>query len=68
MGMEHGHATEAGLWLRDESGRYVPRRSTFAEACTVDENDSALVAMRARRVVADLHAMHSALPGPSPSR
>jgi hypothetical protein len=61
--MRHGHATEAGIWLRGSSGCYEPRNSSLAQSLSVDENDPALVAMRARRVVADLHALGSALPG-----
>jgi GAF domain-containing protein len=61
--IRHGHAVEAGVWLRAGSGRYDPNRSTFAHGASVDENDPALVAMRARRIVADLHALGSTLPG-----
>jgi hypothetical protein len=49
VAVRHGHATEAGIWPRD-----------YPE---VGENDPALVAMRARRIVPDLHATRSALPG-----
>ncbi|MGA7092792.1 MAG: GAF domain-containing protein, partial [Candidatus Cybelea sp.] len=58
-----GHATEAGVWLRGPSGLYEPHNSSFTQSHSVDENDPALVAMRARRVVADIHALRSALPG-----
>ncbi|MFY9886518.1 MAG: GAF domain-containing protein, partial [Candidatus Cybelea sp.] len=61
--MRHGHATEAGVWLRGPSGLYEPHNSSFTQSHSVDENDPALVAMRARRVVADIHALRSALPG-----
>jgi len=61
--MRHGHATAAGVWLRGPSGLYEPHNSSFTQSQSVDENDPALVAMRARRVVADLHALGSALPG-----
>jgi hypothetical protein len=63
MTLRHAHASDAGIWLRDESGLYFPQRSTFAHGTPVDENDPALVAMRARRVVVDLRAAKSALPG-----
>jgi hypothetical protein len=63
MVMRHGHATEAGVWLRGQSGLYEPHNSSFTQSHSVDENDPALVAMRARRVVAALHALGSALPG-----
>ena len=49
VAIRHGHATEAGIWPRDYP--------------FVDENDPALVAMRARRVVPDLSATASGLPG-----
>lgn len=61
--LRHAHASAAGVWLRDEAGLYRPQSATFAGAAPVDENDPALVAMRARRVVADLHGLGSALPG-----
>ena len=63
MAMRHGHATEAGVWLRGPSGIYEPHNSSFTQSHSVDENDPALVAMRARRVVADIRALGSALPG-----
>ncbi|MFY9720611.1 MAG: hypothetical protein WAK16_13315, partial [Candidatus Cybelea sp.] len=63
MAMRYGHATEAGVWLRGSSGLYEPHNSSFRQSHSVDENDPALVAMRARRVVADIHALGSALPG-----
>lgn len=61
--IRHAHAIEAGVWLRDELGLYEPRRSSFVDDPQLDENDPAVVAMRARRIVADLHALGSALPG-----
>lgn len=61
--MKHAHATNAGVWLRDGSATYRARGSTFGSSAAIDENDPALVAMRARRVVADLHALGSTLPG-----
>jgi hypothetical protein len=63
MAMRHGHATEAGVWLRGPSKLYEPHNSSFMQSHSVDENDPTLVAMRARRVVADIHALGSALPG-----
>jgi hypothetical protein len=51
------------IWLRGSSGRDEPHNSSFAQSLSVDENDPALVAMRARRVVADLNALRSAQPG-----
>jgi hypothetical protein len=49
VAIRHGHATQAGIWPRDYPN--------------VDENDPALVAMRSRRIVPNLHEMGSALPG-----
>jgi hypothetical protein len=60
--LRHARASNAGVWLRDDSGLYRREHATFG-AASVDENDPALVAMRARRVIADLHALASALPG-----
>lgn len=47
--IRHGHAVEAWVWQKGDA--------------VVDENDPALVAMRARRAVADLHALGSTLRG-----
>jgi hypothetical protein len=49
IAVRHAHATEASIWQNGDR--------------SVDENDPALVAMRARRVVADLHALGSRLRG-----
>ncbi len=59
----HVQALGAGIWLRDAaSGAY---RSVAGDliAGAVDPDDPALVAMRARHVVVDLHGSGSALPG-----
>jgi GAF domain-containing protein len=52
---------DAAVWLRDGS-RYTQAEGTFAGAI-VDENDAAIVAMRARHVVAELQPLRSTLPG-----
>jgi len=59
----HAYASNAGIWLRESSGIYREHQATFSSTPAVDENDPALVAMRARRIVADLPALGSALPG-----
>jgi GAF domain-containing protein len=41
---------------------YEQAEGTFTHAA-VDENDPAIVAMRARRVIAELPILHSSLPG-----
>jgi hypothetical protein len=61
--VRHAHVACAGIWLRRTDGSFAPQYSTFARSALIDENDPALVAMRARRVVADLVSMNSALPG-----
>jgi hypothetical protein len=58
---KHAHASNAGVWLR-EGTSYSQADGTFPND-TVDENDPAIVAMRARRVVAELHDLRSSLPG-----
>ncbi len=55
-------ARGAGIWVAN-SPAYRPAVSTFEVAATVDENDAAVVAMRARRVCVDLPLDESALPG-----
>lgn len=47
--MRHAYAAKAWVWSKSDAG--------------VDENDPALVAMRARRAVADLHALGSRMRG-----
>lgn len=49
IAMRHAHAAEAWVWRKGDRG--------------ADENDPALVAMRARRAVADLHALGSSIRG-----
>ena len=61
--MRYGGATQAGIWMRSDLGDYAPVQSTFPAAPVADENDPAILAMRARRVVVDLAACRSALPG-----
>jgi len=53
----------AGIWLASGNGIYTPAESTFPTSTPVDENDAALVAMRARRIIVDLRDSGSALPG-----
>jgi hypothetical protein len=62
--LRYAGATAAGIWMRDADARYVPVMATFPQAPAVDENDPAIVAMRARRVVADTGERRgSLLPG-----
>ncbi len=56
------HARAAGVWI-SQSPTYHPAHTTFKGAIDVDENDTAVVAMRARRVVVELRETDSALPG-----
>ncbi len=56
------HARGAGVWT-SQSPTYRPTHSTFKGAEDVDENDPAVVAMRARRIVVELRETDSALPG-----
>jgi GAF domain-containing protein len=58
----YGKARGAGVWLAD-GPLYSARANTFAIAPSVDENDPALVAMRARRVSVHVRDCESALPG-----
>lgn len=60
--MRYAGATAAALWLRSPEG-YRSAFATYVSALNVDENDPALVAMRARHVVVDLEDAQSALPG-----
>jgi hypothetical protein len=59
----YAKARGAGIWLPDESGSYRAKAATFAVAPEVDENDPALVSMRARRVSVHVRDCESALPG-----
>ena len=59
----HAKASSAGVWLREDSGAYVLREGTLGKGVSADVNDPAIVAMRARRVVVDLDAVDSVLPG-----
>ena len=59
---EHAQAAAAGVWLREDDGRYVRAAGTLAEV-EAGENDPAVLAMRARRAIVDLHKAASALPG-----
>ena len=58
---KHAHASNAAVWLRNET-LYEQAEGTFKQS-SVDENDPAIVAMRARRGVAELQSLHSSLPG-----
>ena len=58
----YANAHGAGIWVA-QNGTYRPQATTFALAPTVDENDPAAVAMRARRVSVHLRDCESALPG-----
>ena len=60
--LQHAHATRAGTWIADSSGEYRMASGDFP-AGRIDPNDPAVVAMRARHIVVDLHASASALPG-----
>ncbi|MBV8725795.1 MAG: GAF domain-containing protein [Candidatus Eremiobacteraeota bacterium] len=59
----HTGAGAAGIWLYGPPNRYRAAQSTFNAAPPVDENDPAIVAMRARRIVVDVARAQSALPG-----
>lgn len=52
----------AGVWLAN-SAVYRPAQSSFAQSPEVDENDAAVLAMRARRANVDLPSPDSSLPG-----
>lgn len=56
-------ARNAGLWLHAPPNEYRAVESSLQAATAVDENDPAIVAMRARGVVVDLQQSESALPG-----
>lgn len=55
-------ARGAGVWAA-QSAVYHPSAATFDRPADVDENDPAVVAMRARRVVVELRDTESSLPG-----
>ena len=63
IAIRNGHATSAAVWLREPDGGYAAWESPAAGEAAVSENDPALVAMRARRIVAELHGLESRLPG-----
>ncbi len=58
----YARARGAGVWIA-EGVTYRAAATTFALAPTVDENDPAIVAMRARRVTVHVRESGSALPG-----
>ncbi|MGH7737846.1 MAG: GAF domain-containing protein [Candidatus Tyrphobacter sp.] len=59
----HGQAQRAAVWMLDGVTERYELRAGSLRGAPVDRNDPAIVAMRARRIVADLHACGSALPG-----
>ncbi|HKU67216.1 MAG TPA: GAF domain-containing protein [Candidatus Baltobacteraceae bacterium] len=59
----HAKTLGSGVWLADDAGIYTARAGTFAIAPAVDENDPALVSMRARHVNVHVRDCGSALPG-----
>ncbi len=59
----HTQAIGAGIWMRDTVTGAFTRTAGALPAAIVDVNDPAVVAMRARHVVVDLHSASSALPG-----
>lgn len=60
--VEYAEAGAAGIWMRD-GGRFTAGVTTFGPCADVDENDPAILAMRARSAVVDLNESRSALPG-----
>ncbi|HET9096068.1 MAG TPA: PDZ domain-containing protein [Candidatus Baltobacteraceae bacterium] len=58
----HAKTRGAGVWIA-EGAEYRAAGSTFSTAPVVDENDPAVVAMRARRVSVHVRDCDSALPG-----
>jgi GAF domain-containing protein len=58
-----GRARGAGVWVADDSSIYRAETHTFAIAPDVDENDPAVVSMRARRLCVHVRESDSALPG-----
>ncbi|HZT13775.1 MAG TPA: hypothetical protein VFA29_13285 [Candidatus Baltobacteraceae bacterium] len=63
IAVRYGGTPDAGIWQRSASGEYLPVESTFSASAAVSENDPAVVAMRARRVVVDLADCRTTLPG-----
>src|SRR5579883_1655386 len=63
VAVRYGGTPDAGIWQRSAGGEYLPVETTFAPSEPVSENDPAVVAMRARRVVVDLGGCRTALPG-----
>jgi hypothetical protein len=58
----YAKARGAGVWIADAQ-TYRAQAATFAVAPNVDENDPALVSMRARRINVHVRDVESALPG-----
>lgn len=58
----NAHTRGAGVWVADGTS-YRAAASTFRMAPVVDENDPAIVAMRARRVTVHVRDCDSLLPG-----
>jgi hypothetical protein len=58
----YARARGAGVWTA-HSSIYSPAATTFAASPEVDENDPAIVAMRARRIVVELRDTDSTFPG-----
>jgi GAF domain-containing protein len=58
----YAKARGAGVWMAD-GAIYRPQAHTFAVAPDVDENDPAVLSMRARRVNVHVRECESALPG-----
>ncbi len=61
--LRYAGTSNAGIWMRGEMDAYVPVESTFRPSVPVNENDPAIVAMRARRIVVELGEDSSSLPG-----
>ncbi len=58
----YARAGGAGIWT-PQNGAYRAAAGTFLRLPSVDENDPAVLAMRARRVCVDVRESESALPG-----
>ena len=59
---KNAHTRGAGIWLAQGTS-YTSAASTFNAAPAIDENDPAVVAMRARRISVHPRDCESALPG-----